>query len=400
MRLRFLLASMCFVAAIAATSSAQNEYQANKPSNRMREKAKQFSLADTAPQDCRIDIDFKGNKQQFAQLRYGTEDSIRVIFVLDHLSDKEGDFDLYVDTNRDRRIQPKEKVKGTGKIRDIEIPTEVMTVGVPNHTDRTLQFRSSFDGSHFSLRTMGGYLAQCSINGTSHNVWRMDGNANGLYSDTEDELWIDIDQDGKWNPIRERFPFRSAIKIGDQRFAVRGDQLGSKIEFAKIEGEGKLSLDLKLDADTSITGIRASIFGNDGSAHSIEDTKPIVLPIGKYMLGQISLQLKRGDERLWKFSFSHSGNPNTQRWIEVTTSGETVIEPFKDLEFSVVSPNKYTSGKSMSVRPSLKTGDNLYITSSGRGKKNRWDDTGGNKAKIVAVDRGQREIASDSSGFA
>ena len=54
MKLRFLLASMCFVAAIAATSSAQNEYQANKPSNRMREKAKQFSLADTAPQDCRI----------------------------------------------------------------------------------------------------------------------------------------------------------------------------------------------------------------------------------------------------------------------------------------------------------------------------------------------------------
>ena len=398
MGLRLTLCCMLLLL-MADPLSAQNNYDANVPSNRMREKAKTFSFVSAAPDDCEIEVEFQGPTQRFAQFRYGPRDSTRVLIVLDQLSKSVDDFELYVDLNRDRQITADEKISGAGKTRDIDLPVEIMNLSSPEYVDRKIQFRKSIDQNRFSIKTKGGYSASCEIAGKTVDVWRLDGNANGLFSDVEDELWIDLDGNGKWNPIKERFLFRSAIKVGETRYAVRGNRLGSKIEFAAIEGEGQLALNLNLAPETTVKSIKASIFGDDGSAHSIEDTNPIVLPIGKYMIGQISLKLQKADERPWHFSFSHTGDPAKQRWVEVTKSGDTEIEPFSDLDFSISCANKYTLGKNLYVKPSLTTGDNLYITASGRGKIDRWNGVSGNDASISATDSGQREFAVESTGF-
>ena len=380
--------------------AAQNSYQTELPSKRMREKARTLSLQDTAPDDLEVKVKPQGTQRYFAQFRYGTDDSLRVALVLDQRSEDFSSFDLYVDLNRDREIRPSEKIAGQGKTRDIEIPTEIKKVNFPERTARTIQFRKSLEKNGFSIKTKGGYAAQCEIDGKPTEIWRVDGNANGLFSDVEDELWIDIDGDGKWSPIRERFAYRSAVRIGETRYAVRGDQLGTKIEFGQIDGEGQLSLDLDLAPGTKVTRIRASIFGDDGSAHSVTDTEPLTLPVGKYMIGQVSLILEEEDERPWRFSFSHNGDPKSQRWVKVTKSGDTVIKPFNDLEFSVSCNSSYSPGTKISVKPKLKTGDNLYITGSGRGETVRWGNSDGNDAKITATDSGQREFAVESTGFA
>lgn len=395
------LALCCMLLLLTANPlAAQNNYDSNVPSKRMREKAKSYSLASSAPKDCEIKVKFQGQSQSYSQFRYGTGDSIRVLVVLDQLSDAADDFDLYVDLNRNREITADEKIAGSGKTRDVELPVQIMNVATAEHADRKIQFRKSIEPRRFSIKTKGGYAASCEIAGKTVDVWRLDGNANGLFSDIEDELWIDLDGNGNWNPINERFLYRSAIKIGDKRYAVRGNQLGTKIGFAEIQGEGKLALDLNLAPETTVKSIRASIFGDDGSAHSIEDTEPLVLPVGKYMIGQISLTLQQAEEREWHFSFSHTGNPASQVWVEVTKSGDTVIEPFSDLNFSISADNKYTPGQALSVRPGLVTADNLYITGSGRGEVDRWSGFSGNDARITATDSGQREFAVESTGFA
>lgn len=266
-----LVVCLALLQMASSSFAAQNSYETKLPSKRMREKARTFSLQDTAPDDLEVKVEFQGSKRHFAQFRYGTDDSTRVALILDQLSDDFSSFDLYVDLNRDRQIRPDEKIAGEDKTRIIELPVEIMNGGTPEHTERTIQFRKSVEENRFSIKTKGGYAAQCQIDGKSTNVWRVDGNANGLFSDVEDELWIDIDGDEKWNPIRERFLYRSAVRIGETRYAVRGDQLGTKIEFAHIDGEGQLSLDLNLAPETKITTVRASIFGNDGSAHSVTD---------------------------------------------------------------------------------------------------------------------------------
>jgi len=210
---------------LASTSfAAQNSYETKLPSKRMREKAKSISLKETATDDLEVKVEFRGDQQFFAQFRYGTDDSTRVALILDRVAENFDEFDLYVDLNRDWQIRPDEKISGQGKTRVIELPAEVMNGGTPEHTSRTIQFRKSVDENGFSIKTKGGYSATCEIDGKPTNVWRVDGNANGLFSDVEDELWIDSDGDGKWNPIRERFLYRSAVPHRWRRPIVAGPE--------------------------------------------------------------------------------------------------------------------------------------------------------------------------------
>ena len=82
------LALCCMLLLLTANPlAAQNNYDSNVPSKRMREKAKSYSLASSAPKDCEIKVKFQGQSQSYSQFRYGTGDSIRVLVVLDQLSD-------------------------------------------------------------------------------------------------------------------------------------------------------------------------------------------------------------------------------------------------------------------------------------------------------------------------
>ncbi len=94
---------------IAADSlAARSDYETELPSKRMREKAKTFSLDDAAPKDLAVKVQFRGPRQYFAGVRYGTDDSTRVALVLDQVSDNFDDFDLYCglncNLNRDRQF--------------------------------------------------------------------------------------------------------------------------------------------------------------------------------------------------------------------------------------------------------------------------------------------------------
>ena len=410
MKLPILLVTVAMLAVVvepgfAQTLQQESEYQHDSPSNHIRQKAKLFSFAQAAPRDCKLHVDFVGEEQRFAELRYGTEGSTQVLIAVDWLSADRQDFDLYVDLNRDRAIVEDEKVSGSGRAREFSLPVEIVFGGLPDgglpeHRDRQLLFRTSLKGARFSIKTVGGYLSRSQFGNQKFDVWRMDSDANGLYADAEDELWIDLDRDGEWNPISERFLFCSAIKVNDQRFAVRADQVGEKIEFVEIEGEGELHLDLGTVDGAVITSLRASLFGDDGSAHSVADTEKIILPVGKYMVGQISLRLEDGKKRPWEFSFAHSGKLTNKCWVDVTRAGVVVMEPFAGMELGIKSADKCAAGEKLSVRPTVKTESNLYITGSIGGQRKRLGRETDNPATVTVMDSGQRQIVSETSGFA
>ena len=64
------------------------------------------------PDDISTNIEFRGEKQFYGQLRYGSDDVNRVVVALDQLADDPEDFDLYVDLNRDRQLDTSEKIAG------------------------------------------------------------------------------------------------------------------------------------------------------------------------------------------------------------------------------------------------------------------------------------------------
>src|SRR5262249_58696938 len=67
---------------------------------------------------------YRGTRRRYAQLRYGSPGSVRVTVVLDEAGP--GDVDLYVDADRNRRIEAKDRV--ASKDRTWRLPLEVAVV--------------------------------------------------------------------------------------------------------------------------------------------------------------------------------------------------------------------------------------------------------------------------------
>src|SRR5688572_4182511 len=56
------------------------------------------ALAASKPDELREQASYRGKTQKYAQIRYGSDDSRRVVVVVDEVT--KDDFDLYVDANR------------------------------------------------------------------------------------------------------------------------------------------------------------------------------------------------------------------------------------------------------------------------------------------------------------
>ena len=82
-----------------------------------------IGLSDAKPDDVTESVEYRGTRRRYAQLRYGSPDSVRVTVVLDEGGP--GEADLYVDSNRNRRIELKERVTGDG--RTWRVPLDVVS---------------------------------------------------------------------------------------------------------------------------------------------------------------------------------------------------------------------------------------------------------------------------------
>jgi hypothetical protein len=68
-------------------------------------------LSREKPEDVGEKVSYRGTSRRYAQLRFGNPGSIRVTVVLDEVGP--GDIDLFVDANRDRKIDDRDRVAGT-----------------------------------------------------------------------------------------------------------------------------------------------------------------------------------------------------------------------------------------------------------------------------------------------
>ena len=67
-------------------------------------------LSREKPEDLIEKVAYRGTSRRYAQLRFGSPGSIRVTVVLDEVGP--GDVDLFVDANRDRKIDDRDRVAG------------------------------------------------------------------------------------------------------------------------------------------------------------------------------------------------------------------------------------------------------------------------------------------------
>ena len=334
-----------------------------------------ITLSNERPPDLRETAEYHGTERRYAQLRFGSPDSIRIGIVLDQTSPSQ--VDLYVDGNRNRIIETGERVPPIeGRDRTWRVPLDV-AITEPTGTRfvrRELLFRLGTTARTLSYAVLGYLEGTVEIAGRRIAARRMDGDGNGFFTDPQDRLWLDLDGDGRWDPASEQFLISPVLKIGESRYVVRSDEPGTWLLLEPLAGIGKLRLALPARGEAEpprVLQMAATLVGRDGSAISVSGTnREAEAPVGEYRLTALQVSLADPNGGLaWNFQFS--GRVATPRWFRVDQDSVVEIDPIGRLELRTGFDDSSTcrAGEPLQVRPSLVTADGLHINAAFRGNQ-------------------------------
>jgi hypothetical protein len=344
-------------------------------------------LSREKPEDLFEKAVYRGDpaRRRYAQIRFGSAGSIRVTVVLDEVGP--GEVDLYVDADRNRRIDDRDRVapapspSGTGRRERVwRLPLDVAMVDkdLTRTIPRAVVFRLGASG-----RTLGyasaGYLEGIVALGDKARrlaARRADGDGNGLMADAQDRLWIDLNGDGRFDPSAEQFLFATVLNLDETRYVVRSDELGSRLAIEPLIGVGTLRLAWKGGAAVSPGGgaveLHATALGRDGSVFGLSGTEPATVPVGEYRLGTVTIALDdaKGGQR-WSFIFSDNGAKGEPRWYKIEKDGTVAIDPLGTPSFEIsITDNaaqRARPGSDVNLQPLLYNGDGLLINVGYRG---------------------------------
>jgi hypothetical protein len=363
------------------------------------------NLSSSKPDEMAEAVHYRGTARKYAQIRYGSDDSRRVLVVFDFVN--QDDFDLYVDGNRNRAIEVKDRLEGTGRERTARLDVEIARGEQAVHERRLVRWRLGTARKTVRLATLGYVEGSLSLAGKTYRARRVDGNANGFFADAADRVWIDLNQDNQWDPLSEQFPFMPILTLDNQRYRVRGDAGGSRLTLDPLTGEGRVRLRLSmLPKDTQVLKLDVMLTAEDGSAFALNaaDTATVV-PVGRYAIGSAALTVQSPGDRLpVHFLFSQIGVDAETRWHELKKDQELTLDPIGKLRFGLsldTNQRRCKPGDALSVQPQLFTADHLLINACSVGDAEEGARSDSTKQCAVTLrDANKLVLDTHVSGFA
>ena len=275
---------------------------------------------------------------------------------------------LWVDADGDGRLVANERHDlETGKTlavaSTILVADRRTTDPAPGHLVRTLLFRPGLlgEGPRFSVRgAMSGTLAL----GSRHvRVWLTDGNANGGFNDNKaDRAWLDLDDDGRFDPVAEQFPLGTPIPFGGTVYTIASDPWARSVSAHERDTrQGRLRLSLRGDgqkvAIDHLTVDLVSATGEFVTISAIEEEQP--LPVGRYRIAGFALEMGDAKGRVWSYTF----NGGRRHVIPIEPTGTTEARLLDGLDFdvSVFAPDGARPGDDVDVTPMLRLASGLYL---------------------------------------
>jgi hypothetical protein len=361
-----------------------------------------LALSDQRPDDLREEVAYRGKKQRYAQLRYGSPNSVRVALVLDEIAP--GEIDLYADTHRKRLIGPEDKVAGDRLTWQMRLDVAVVTGDALKLIPRTVLFRYGRATRALSYATCGYVEGQTKIGERMVMVRRVDGDGNGFLTDPQDRLWLDLDGQGRWDPIRHQFPFSPLLTLGRERYVVKSDALGKRLHFAKLEGTGTVRLAVPAPLRDAVEELFVTLSSRDGIVATLEGkSAEAVLPVGDYRFTTLLLNMKDAKSgETWGYLFSDNG-ADREEWHTLAKDATLVLDPIGQIKLTSVASEdgKCTAGEQLQFRPGLYTGDGLLITMACFGGYVSSVSFGNSpRAKILLAGADGAQYDATSSGFA
>jgi hypothetical protein len=350
---------------------------------------------------------YRGGKRLYGLLRYGSDASPQVVVAFDEREG--GEFDLYVDAAHDPEITAKQIAAGEGRVRRAAVKSEITYLDrVAEEYPRQVILRRGAIGASLGVATLGYLEGYVTIGDKRMAARRVDGDANGLFSDPRDRLWLDLNADGQWDAFSEQFPVQPVMLLGGKRYAVRTDRPGTRLALEEVTGVGTLKLQLAtLAKGTTIRSIEVALMGDDGSAYAARsDGEAIAVPAGKYAVRSLRVSLlPEGSAKPWNFQFSRDELPAEREWKSIGVGQEVTIDPCGPLRLVAEGEElkrEVKAGNVLTVHPRLYTATGLLINLCDFHEKpaDLGDSSNQNSCQTSLCQTDGTEVANHSSGFA
>ncbi len=365
-------------------------------------------LAPKVPEGVTERAHYRGERRRYGQIRFGGTSSRRVAVVVDETGPKQ--YDLYVDINRNRIIEDRERMTGVERTWRFSLSVELIDGGQVRQFPRGVEFRIGASGRTLGFASTGYFAGNVEIAGKSLAARRQDGDGDGLLTGLQDRIWIDLDRDGGWNPIDEQFLFTTILSIRQNRYIVRSDTDGVGISLAPLEGTGTAAIVVPVKQDATkfpLVAIETTLIGRDGSIVAIAGNRSEALvPVGSYRVGNLTLTLADPAGGIaWSYVFSENGRKGVERWYDVPKDGKVEIDPIGvvTLEFeSADHPAAFACkpGEELRVEPRMYTGDGLLIVTVYRGSTSSPLSGEGPRARVALATSDGVSLFETHSGFA
>jgi hypothetical protein len=400
-RIAMFVGAICFASHVAADTGWSYVDSQGPRENFPTAPARRHLLVKDSPQDVRVDVVDTQAVKRFAQMRYGSPNSTRIAIMIVVRKDQHR---LYVDANRDRKLDESDLILGPGpswhaRIRyqqTTQLPTDVVLI------DRIVEIRLHRAGDAIGISTRGYLEGQFEVDGRLRVARMVDADASGRFGDPDDRLWIDLDGNGSWDGFSEQFPSRPIMQLAGKRYALVGDERGQHFSFQLLTGSGTVKLQLETDRGRAPSDYQALLVGVDRTAISLRKADgDVEIPVGRYRVATLAVTYAADDKNgAWNFEFSSDDRAPS---FEISRDMTRVIRPLAGLNLLAEIQNKksaYRPGKFIDVVPRLRSLDQLAINSCTRGEMRPWQPDSGPTAGVRLCNRDGVQLAIGHSGFA
>ena len=208
-------------------------------------------------------------------------------------------------------------------------------------------------------------MGQLDFDGVKHAALLADGNADGLFDTVgEDRVWIDLDDDGRFDPLLEQFPLGKPITSAGKLFVVSSNATASAVRARRRSGaEAKLRAVVGGKPPKARAKIDIELISDLGELVSIDRADaPVPVLAGEYHVVSAELSLPDKGGRTWTYHFGGRGGGA----LRVEAGQERRLELLKHLVLEAWAQppgGMAMPGGTVNVRPELLADDSLSLTS-------------------------------------
>jgi len=350
-----------------------------------------LATSDDKPAGVKIEIKPQG-RMRYAQITFGSPGSLPITLAVDDVGPAVAH--LYVDAERTGAISAACKVSGD---KDVwRIPLDALVIQGKNKTflPRTLLVKYQRFTRTLAVATCGHIEGTVRLGDKKIRYRRVDGDANGLFADRDDQLWLDLDGDGQFAPRNQRFLWRPVLSIGNTeqtRYQVRGDAIGKHLALEPLVGEGILRVKFtnpKLADGLKETSI--SVVDQLGSVYPLDLHGDNRLPVGVYRFHALDATWQLNG-RSWRFIFLDPMDGAQAAKMDLQKDATVTADPLAGLRVMLAAKK---ADDSVCIDSAIRTRGGLMLYRCAR--DGNWEQA---RARLSVRDRTGREIGRTETGF-